>query len=114
MYQTPIVTAALDFVRDVIGNDALETTDPALAPRKQAITQVIHEQGGPLVGVLLHGMVSTFDSDAMPSVVAIVRILVSHTPADQVQFWIATGVDALNTNTVSVSEKHKCMQTIQT
>ena len=135
LYQANIQTAALDFLREVIGHDSLAIpasgtptrtsdglpTGPAYSEVHRehmsrlalSIRSVVDEQGQQTVTALLQGMIATFDPDTVPTVIIIFRILAVNFEAGKLQIWIGAASESLATSHVPSSETLKFQQAIQ-
>lgn len=125
MYQVSILNATLDYIRIIVGHDALEQQsssngfsrsqfsqiDPQVAAQyANAIRSVLQEQGAALVKALLQGIVTTFESESLPDTTIILRLLaVNVSGFDAVQSWIAQSLAGINDSVISQTEKQKCM-----
>ncbi|CAO1616063.1 unnamed protein product [Sympodiomycopsis kandeliae] len=136
LVQPEVIGRALEFLRNIIGHDALAATlgGPSAAalgvdsnghsqgsnaslssPQEQtalgnAIQSTISSQGLPLVSLLLEGLVTTFPSDQIHTVVILFRILSTGFPQAITQEWITPAVEALPASAVSNVEKGKFVE----
>ncbi|MCO5588073.1 hypothetical protein L7F22_042028 [Adiantum nelumboides] len=126
MYQVSILEAILDYLRIVVGHDALEQNagngfsqshsrlDPQVASQyANAIRSVLQEQGAALVSALLQGTVTTFEPETLPDTTIVLRLLaVNVTGFQALQSWFAAGLAGINDSIISQAEKQKCMTTL--
>jgi transportin-3 len=132
VYQSNVVNAALDFLREVIGHDSLAIPPPGVPNRNadglptgpayseaerqqmaqyaQSIRTAVEAQGSPTVTSLLQGLVSSFDSDTIPSVMTIFRILVVNFDTEKIKVWIQVATENLSISLVSLAEKERFLQ----
>lgn len=135
LYQVNILSASLDFLREVIGHDSLAIppsgvpnrtsdglpTGPAytdvhrqeMALYAQSIRTTVEEQGLPTLSALLQGMISTFDPDTIPTVMVIFRVMAVNFDAEKLKGWIQLATENLTTSYVPLSEKQKFVQSYQ-
>lgn len=132
VYQTNVVNAALDFLREVVGHDSLAIPPPGTPNRNSdglptgpsysdahrqemaqyalSIRTVVEEQGSPTVTSLLQGMVTTFDPESIPTVMVIFRVLAVNFDGEKLKAWIQVATENLATSNVSLIEKQKFLQ----
>ncbi|CAO1619937.1 unnamed protein product [Parajaminaea phylloscopi] len=126
LVQPEIVVRALEFIRMVIGHDALASTpSPSqpgtpltlgvsnggphgstaqMAAYASAIRQVISAEGYQLFAALLEGLVTTFEMDHVQLVVTIFKVLVSGFPRECLA-WLGPAVEALPPGSVAAAQK---------
>lgn len=125
MYQASIISAAIEFLRSVVGHDAMEAAHPGSGPRTMsqeqanqyamAIRSVLEEQGAALTQALLLGMVATFEPDSLPTVVVLIRLLAANLGSAQpVQVWLTQALGSVSDQVVSTAEKQRCLTAMET
>lgn len=124
---------ALEFIRMIIGHDALASTPTPSQPGTPltlgvnggphgdaetiayatSIRRVISEQGWQLLTALVEGLVTTFPPDQIQLVVTLFRVLVSGFPRECLA-WIGPAVEALPSNAaVGQAAKARFLQRFQ-
>ncbi|KAN0063147.1 Nuclear import receptor [Thecaphora frezii] len=129
LYKNEIIEVALEFIREVVGHDALslppsasqpgtplpaELTSAAnpqqgpsleeMAAYAASIRQVVGQQGYQLVTLLLTGLVTHFSPDTMPVVVVVLRVLSGGFPSEMAA-WIGPAAEQLPTSNVPANDK---------
>lgn len=106
---TDLVMAGLDIIRDILSHDCLipnpsEPHPPKFPLYASAIRQVIDQEGHPLLGYLLKGLMGEFPEDATSSVISIFRVLCVHWPS-QVAVWLPSVLQEIPTNILTNEAK---------
>jgi transportin-3 len=131
LVQPSIIHRALDFIRAIVGHDALAVppsgsqpgaplslgvnggsngyTDPSSPAYAAAIRSVLSSQGDNLLALLLEGLVTTFPPEQIQLVSTIFRVLVSGFPRECLA-WIAPAVEALPNGAVGHADKVKFLE----
>lgn len=116
LYQPGLVSASLDFIRDVVGHEAIQgapgqpqQTSSASSPAELqafagAIRQVVDQHGYSLISILLQGLVTSFEPEDLGTVLTTVRVLCMTFP-QQVSAWIEPASETLPTANVSLQDR---------
>lgn len=135
LVQDQIVARALEFLRRIVGHDALSVAPTASQPGTPlnlgmngssngnsaeqltafaaSIRGVLASQGFPLISVLLEGLVTTFSPDQNQTVALIFKVLVSGFPRECLA-WIGPAVESLPNAAISHVEKAKFLERFMT
>lgn len=136
LVQPEIIERALEFIRMIVGHDALASTPSPSQPGTPltlgvatngggnhtgggsngesvayaaAIRQVISQQGFQLVSGLLEGLVTTFPPDQVQVVNTIFRVLASGFPRECLA-WVGPAVEALPSSAVGTAQKMRFLE----
>lgn len=125
LLQPQVIDSALQFIREVVGHDALSIpptssqpgtplpppADPTSGPSPQelaaysaAIRHVVGEQGFQLCGLLLTGLVTHFSSESMPVVLTTFRVLAAGFPAESAS-WVPAAAESLPVSNVPAQDR---------
>ena len=108
LVQPDAIYVGVDFAFNLLGHDALHTTNPSPPPNfplyAAAVRNAVGPHGAQLVSVLLTGLSGAYPEDVTSTTVSVVGELVKLWPNESAM-WISTAVELLPTSTVHPTVK---------
>lgn len=108
LVQPDAIYVGVDFAYNLLGHDALHTTNPSpppnFPPYAAAIQNAVGPHGAQLLSVLLNGLSGAYPEDVTSTTVSAIGELVKIWPNESAM-WITTAVELLPTSSVHPSVK---------